>query len=171
MTRSLTCQKIQQRCQHVCNPGARASVLEPNWMMIACGPFCAGCSSLLRVEACQRCARAKAATDAERFFDTLEACAHRGGSHCVNGVVLSARPVRQCIRPKDVQRLAAVCERRYPRGVLAFHLGERACCLFKHGTQPVLVELADAVTHLMAPPALAYVVLGWGGASLDVSCV
>ena len=124
-------------------------------MMIACGPFCAGCSFLLRVEACHRCAHTQAVSDTERIFVALENCVIRGGSHCEDGVVLRARPVRQCFRPKDVQRLAAACVRRYPRGILAFHLGERACCLFRHGAQPVLVELADAVTHLMAPPAIA----------------
>ena len=141
--------------------------------MIACGPFCAGCSSLLRVEACQHCVRAQAAFDTDRFFAALEQCVLRGVSHCENGVVLRARPVRQRLRPKDVQRVAAVCARRYPRGILAFHLGERACCLFKRGTQPVLVELGDAVTHLMTPPAIAYVVLGWGRGvgSLDISRV
>ena len=142
-------------------------------MAIACGPFCAGCSSLLRVEACQRCARAQAVSDTERFFVALEKGVLRGGSHCEDGVVLRASPVRQCFRPKDVQRLAAACVRQYPRGILVFHLGERACCLIRHGAAPALVELADAVTHMMAPPSLAYVVLGWGrgGASLDVSRV
>ena len=141
--------------------------------MIACGPFCAGCSSLLRVEACQHCVRAQAAFDTDRFFAALEQCVMRGVSHCENGVVLRARPVRQRLRPKDVQRVAAVCARRYPMGILVFHLRERACCLMKHGAAPALVELTDAATHMMAPPALAYVVLGWGRgvASMDVSRV
>ena len=47
------------------------------------------------------------------------------------------------------------------------HLCERACCLIKHGAAPALVELADATTHVMATPALAYVVLWWGRGCID----
>ena len=131
-------------------------------MMIACGPFCSGCSSLLRVEACHRCSRAQAATDTACFFDTLEKCAMQGCTHCEYGVVLCAIPAQQCLRPADVQRLAAACVRRYPRGILVFHISSRMCCLIRHGSAPALVELADAAAHMMAPPSLAYVVLGCG---------
>ena len=139
-------------------------------MMFACGPFCACCSSLLRVEACQRCARAQAATDTERAFEALGRCAQHGGTHCEHGVAMRVRPVPHPVRPKDVQWLAAVCVQRYPRGIVVFHLGERACCLFARGAAPALVELADAAAHLTAP-ALALVVLGGGRglASLDIS--
>ena len=149
-----------------------ASVLKPNWcMMFACGPFCSGCSSLLRVEACQRCARAQAATDAERFFDALEKCARHGGSHCEHGVILHACQVPHSLLPTDVQHLAAICARRYPRGILVFHLAERSCCLIQRGAEPALVELDDAIEHLITPPSLAFVVLGSGRgvASLEVS--
>ena len=131
-------------------------------MMFACGPFCSGCSSLLRVEACQRCARAQAATDAERFFDALEKCARHGGSHCEHGVTLHACQVPHSLLPTDVQHLAAICARRYPRGILVFHLAERSCCLIQRGAEPALVELDDAIEHLITPPSLAFVVLGSG---------
>ena len=144
-------------------------VLEPSWrMMIACGPFCSGCSSLLRVEACQRCARTQAAVDTERLFTALNHCVLRGGAYCANGLALRIRQAPRSLRPKDVQRLAAV----RARDILVIHLASRVCCLIKNGSAPALVELADAAAHLTAPPALAFVVLGRGRglATLDVSC-
>ena len=58
----------------------------------------------------------------------------------------------------------------------AVHLHKRARCRVKHCVAPALAEFADAVAHLMAPLALAFVVLGRDqgyvgreGGTLDVS--
>ena len=92
-------------------------------MMIACGPFCSGCSSLLRVEACQRCARTQGAVDTERFFTALEHCVLRGGAYCANGLALRIRQVPRSLRPKGIQKLAAA----RAQDILVFHLASRAC--------------------------------------------
>ena len=148
-------------------------VLEHKDMMIVCGPFCAGCSALLRVEACQKCARAQAASYANRIFDAIEHGVVQGGSHCEHGLVLRARRVQQYLRPKDVQRMAAAFKEHYPRGIVVFHLVERASCVIRDGVAPTLIEPAQAVAHMISAPSLAFVVLGKGRgvASLELDFV
>ena len=140
-------------------------------MMIAAGPFCAACNSILCVEACQWCSHVQAALDVECLFGTIERYVLQGGTHCESGLALRAYRVPPNVRPQDVQRLAGVCAGRYPWGILVFLLAEQSCLLIRHGCVPALANPADAAAHLMRPPALAFVVLGRGRgmASLSMS--
>ena len=138
-------------------------------MIIACGPFCAGCSHLLHVEPCRRCARARLPACA--VFEAIERCVKRGDAQCENGIVLRARSIPYFLTPKDVKRLAAVLAAQFPSGILVFHLAQRACCRIRNGVLPALVDVESVVTHLMA--SLAFVILdrGRGMAVVDISYV
>ena len=136
--------------------------------MIACGPFCAGCSQLLHVEPCRQCARVRLPGS---VYETLERCVRCGATQCENGIVIRTRRIQYFLSPTDVKRLAELLAAQYPSGILVFHLAQRACCRIQHGVLPALVDLEGAVTHLMA--SLAFVILdrGRGMAVIDITCV
>ena len=130
--------------------------------MFACGPYCSTCNAILRVERCLHCSQLQAFSAFNLFCNTIERFSVAGLSHYECGTHLRIIPMACILSPGYVMQLASVCTREYPTGILVFHCTQKACCRFRCDEEVTMVPLTDALRHLMAAPAIAFVILAKG---------
>ena len=127
--------------------------------MFVSGPFCCTCGSHLRVMSCEMCSRQVSAAEQNEILTTIAECAANDCSSSPTYFVTVSSALCYYLQPPEVHALSLCLSRRFPAGIIIFHIAYKGFCIFQAPSVPRSISPKHALALLFAKISLGFVIL------------